>query len=96
MLNNNLQYAREELGMTQSELGFVFGFDKSTVSCWENNYSVITFKKLIRFCNLYDYSFDFICGLSRKNTIYPKIEFDKKDIGVKLKKDRKELGLTQK
>lgn len=32
MINNNLKYCREELEMTQQELGYVFGVSKNTVS----------------------------------------------------------------
>lgn len=36
MINNNLKESREELEMTQAELGFVFGVQKATISNWEN------------------------------------------------------------
>ena len=74
MLENNLKYCRNELEMTQSELGYVFGVNKATVSNWENGYDIIPLNKLIKFCNLYNYSIDFVVGLTRKNKIYPKIE----------------------
>ena len=52
--------------------------------------------KLIKFCNLYDYSLDFIIGFTRENKIYPKLDkVDKVKIGKKLKDLRKNLGLTQ-
>lgn len=81
--------------MTQTELGNVFGIHKSTISGWENGYSVIPLKKLIGFCNLYNYSVDFVCGLSRKNIKKYKFSLDKKSIGQRLKNARKELKLTQ-
>ena len=95
MLNNNLQYAREELGMTQTELGNVLGIHKSTISGWENGYSVIPLRKLIAFCNLYNFSVDFVCGLSRKNSNIHKLSLDKKIIGNRLASVRKSLRLTQ-
>ena len=96
MLENNLKYCRNELEMTQSELGYVFGVNKATVSNWENGYDIIPLNKLIKFCNLYNYSIDFVVGLTRKNKIYPKIEkLDKVLGGKKLRKLRKNLGLTQ-
>ena len=82
MLDNNLKYAREDLEMTQEELGYVFGVKKATISNWENGYDIIPLNKLIKFCNLYDYSLDFIIGFKVK-------------IGKKLKDLRKNLGLTQ-
>ena len=53
------------------------------------------FNKLIRFCNLYDFSMDFVVGFTRKNTKYDKIKTDKKKIGSKLKEIRNELNLSQ-
>ena len=96
MLDNNLKYAREDLEMTQEELGYVFGVKKATISNWENGYDIIPLNKLIKFCNLYDYSLDFIVGFTRENKIYPKLDkIDKVKIGKKLKDLRKNLGLTQ-
>lgn len=96
MLDNNLKYAREDLEMTQEELGYVFGVKKATISNWENGYDIIPLNKLIKFCNLYDYSLDFIVGFARENKIYPKLDkVDKVKIGKKLKDLRKNLGLTQ-
>lgn len=82
MINNNLKYCREELEMTQQELGYVFGVSKNTVSVWENAHDTMPFNKLIRFCNLYDFSLDFVVGFTRKNTKYDKIKTDKKKIGA--------------
>ena len=95
MINNNLKYCREELEMTQQELGYVFGVSKNTVSGWENAHDTMPFNKLIRFCNLYDFSMDFVVGFTRKNTKYDKIKTDKKKIGSKLKEIRNELNLSQ-
>ena len=67
MLDNNLKWCREELEMTQEELGFVFGVSRKTISGWETASNPIPFNKLIKFCNLYNYSLDFVIGLSRKN-----------------------------
>ena len=47
MLENNLKYCREELEMTQTELGYIFGVSKGTVANWENGYSIMPLKKLI-------------------------------------------------
>ncbi len=96
MLNNNLKYCREELEMTQTELGYVFGVSKNTVSGWENAHDTMPFNKLIKFCNLYNYSLDFVCGFTRKNIKYKiPIKADKKQIGKKLKELRGKLNLSQ-
>ena len=96
MMNNNLKFAREELEMTQEELGYVFGIKKATISNWENGYDIISLNKLLKFCNLYNYSLDFILGLTRVNKKYGKMnKIDKISIGKKLKNLRKKLRLTQ-
>lgn len=95
MIDNNLKYCREELEMTQTELGYVFGVHKSTVSGWETGKDVIPLKKLIKFCNMYNYSVDFAIGLSRKNIKYQSIKIDAVKIGNNLKRIRKTLKLTQ-
>ena len=96
MIDNNLRYCREELEMTQEELGIILGASKQTISNWETGYTPIPFNKLIRFASLYDYSLDFIVGFTRKNTKYNKpIKIDKKLIGNNLKLLREKLNLTQ-
>lgn len=96
MLDNNLKYAREDLEMTQEELGYVFGVKKATISNRENGYDIIPLNKLVKFCNLYNYSFDFIVGFTRENKIYPKLnKIDKIKIGKNLKDLRNRLNLTQ-
>lgn len=96
MINNNLKWCREELEMTQEELGYVFGVSRKTISGWETANDPIPFNKLIKFCNLYHYSLDFVLNLTRnndKNNI--EIKLDKKIIGSKLKELRKSLNLSQ-
>lgn len=97
MFNNNLKEARENLDMTQKELGYIFGVHETTVSGWETAKDTIPLKKLVKFCNLYNYSLDFIVGFERTNKHFEnsKIKLDKKIIGSKLKKFRKKIHLTQ-
>jgi len=96
MLDNNLKWCREELEMTQEELGFVFGVSRKTMSGWETASNPIPFNKLIKFCNLYNYSLDFVIGLTRKNSKCDiKIKVNKKEIGKRLKDLRDSLNLSQ-
>lgn len=95
MIDNNLKFCREELEMTQEELGYVFGVSKNTVSGWENAHDTMPFNKLIKFCNLYDYSLDYVCGFTRNNTKCGKINTNKEKIGKKLKELRTKLNLSQ-
>jgi len=96
MLNNNLKYCCEELEMTQTELGIILGSSKQIISNWETGYTSMPLNKLVRFCNLYNYSLDFIVGFVRKNTNYNKsIKLDNDKIGRRLKEIRNKLHLAQ-
>lgn len=95
MNNNNLKYCREELEMTQEELGYVFGVTGSTVAGWENAHDNMPLPKLVKFSNLYKYSVDYITGLSRDNNYIKLDKLDKNKIGANLKSIRNKLGLTQ-
>lgn len=95
VLDNNLKYCRENLEMTQEELGYVFGVHKTTISGWETGKDIIPLKKLIKFCDMYNYSVDFAMGLTRDNIEYQKTKIDKVIVGQNLKKIRKSLNLSQ-
>ena len=95
MFENNLRYCREELEMTQAELGYIFGVSDSAVRSWETVHDSMPLPKLIKFCNMYDYSLDFVCGLTRKNMKYGKFKTDKVRIGKRLKEIRTKLNLSQ-
>lgn len=96
MITNNLKFCREDLELTQKELGYIFGVSEYTISGWENCHDIIPLKKLVKFCNMYNFSVDFVTGLNRKNTEYKnKITLDKVKIGIKLKQLRNKLGYSQ-
>ena len=95
MGENNIKYIREELEMTQEELGLVFGVSRKTVAGWEDNHDTMPLKKLVKFSKLYKYSLDYITGLKRMNTYIELSALDKKKIGNKLKEVRSRLDLTQ-
>ena len=97
MIENNLKYCREELEMTQTELGNIFGIQKATISNWENGYDIIPLSKLVKFCDLYGYSIDYVLCLSRKNKKSEPIgNLNKKKIGENLRDLRKKMSYTQK
>ena len=95
MYENNLKFVREELGMTQTELGYIFGVSDAAVRSWENAHDSIPLPKLIKLCDMYDFSLDFICGLKRNNIKYGNFKTDKFMIGKRLKELRKSLKLSQ-
>ena len=95
MYDNNLKYIRENLEMTQRELGVVFGVDESTYRGWETGKDIIPLRHLIRFSNLYEVSIDYLLKLSNTNTLYEKYKINKEYVGNRLKEVRKKLNLTQ-
>ena len=95
-MENNFKFLREDLKMTQTELGKILNVHRKTISNWENSVDPISLEKLVMFCNLYNYSLDYVVGLDRKNTNYSnKIILNKKEIGIRLKELRKSLNLSQ-
>ncbi len=96
MYENNLKYIREYMEMTQKELGKVFNVSESTYSGWETGRDVIPLKHLYNFSLKYGYSMDYLLKLNSKNVKYDKLDsIDRKMIGNKLKRIRKDLNLTQ-
>ncbi len=95
MYDNNLKYIRENLEMTQKELGVVFGVDESTYRGWETGKDIIPLRHLIRFSNLYEVSIDYLLKLSATNTLYEKYKINKEYVGSRLKEVRKKSNLTQ-
>ena len=55
LINNNLKHCRENLEMTQEELGYVLGVTKGTVANWENGNDSIPLRQVVKICNQYDF-----------------------------------------
>ena len=82
LINNNLKHCRENLEMTQEELGYVLGVTKGTVANWENGNDSIPLRQVVKICNQYDLSVDYLLGISRSNKEYFKIpKLNKVNIG---------------
>ena len=64
LINNNLKHCRENLEMTQEELGYVLGVTKGTVANWENGNDSIPLRQVVKICNQYDLSVDYLLGIS--------------------------------
>lgn len=95
MIDNRIKEIREELEMTQQEIGYVFGVSSSTFAGWENGHDVIPLQKLIKFSNMYKYSLDYITKLNRVNNYQPINKINKTKVGNNLHTLRKKLNLTQ-
>ena len=96
LINNNLKEFRENLEMTQEELGYVLGITKGTVANWENSNDSIPLRQIIKLCNIYNTSIDYILGISRYNKTYSKIgNIDKKKLGNNIKSLRIKNNYSQ-
>lgn len=72
---------RKDNQHTQQELADILCVSKHTIASWEQNRNSITVDALIRICELYDVSADFLLGLShdpgRKLSRFSKEELEK-------------------
>ena len=69
---------------------------ESTYNGWETGRDVIPLKHLYKFSLIYGYSMDYLLKLNSKNVKYDKLDsIDRKMVGDKLKRIRKDLNLTQ-
>ena len=95
MIVRRLKDTREDLDLTQERIGKVLNVDKSTVSGWETGKDTIPLKKLIKYCNNFEFSLDYIFGISRMNSYTNPITINLNKIGNNIKSIRLKNNLTQ-
>lgn len=95
MIVKNFRYSRESLDLKQKDLTTFFSVTSSTISGWEIGKDTIPLKHLIKYANEYNFSLDYLFGLTNKNEIYFPLNIDLKLIGKNLRITRKKNGLTQ-
>lgn len=92
----NLAKIRENKEFSQRETAELLHISKSTYARWETQEQFIPLSRLNDFCNLFNVSMDYAIGLSRVNTAsYKLAKLDKKLIGARIRKIRKDNQLTQ-
>lgn len=95
-LKTRLKESRERLEMTQKQVAAIFGIHESTVSGWETGKDLIPLRKLIKYCDLFHYSLDYILKLSDENNWSCPIDtINSKIIGENLKQIRRKNGHSQ-
>ena len=93
---DNLRELREDLRMSQEDMGNLLNIKQSTYSDYENNRSVIPLERLNIISNKFNASLDYLVGLSRSNSdSFNHIEIDFIKIGNRLKEIRTLNNLTQ-
>lgn len=90
-----LKETRENLDLKQIDLTDLFGVTYSTISGWETGKDTIPLKQLIKYANKYNYSLDYLLGLTDKNIEYKDLKINLNTLATNLRKKRKQYGKTQ-
>ena len=92
---NNLIKLRQELGLTQEEMGKIIGVKRTTYSDYENYHIIIPLERLNKISNKYNLSLDYLIGIASKNdTNFQHINIDNKKIGNRLKSIRLSYNMS--
>ena len=96
MIFERIKDIRESIDKTQIEIANILNVSRSTYAGWENGIDLIPLLKLNEFCNHFEISIDYICGLTDikkyeiiRNTI------NKNAIGTRMKEIRIKHNDTQ-
>lgn len=95
MIVRRLKDTREDLDLTQEKIGKILNVDKTTVSGWETGKDTIPLRKLVKYCNTFEFTLDYIFGLTRTNNYKISITIDLNKIGNNIKELRIKNNLTQ-
>ena len=86
LLKDRLIYIRLEKELNQKEFAKTIDEKETTYSKWERNDNIIPLNKLNKISNIYNYSLDYLCGLTNYNDYnFEKKELNIKHIGKKIK-----------
>jgi transcriptional regulator with XRE-family HTH domain len=96
MIIKKLRESRERLDLKQTDIARMLNVDNSTVSGWETGKDTIPLTKLILYANEFNYSLDYLFGISNKNKKYFPVNINLVLIGDRLKELRKNNKYTQK
>lgn len=92
----NFKKSRENLDLKQKDIAKILGVNFSTVSGWETGKDTIPLARLINYANYYNYSLDYLFGLTKHNNPnYLPLTPDLKEISKNLRLIRKKNNLTQ-
>lgn len=95
MIIQNLRESREMLDLKQKDVSKRMKVSYSTVSGWETGKDTIPIRRLIEYANCYEYSLDYLFGLTRYNTQYEPLKLDLEVVAKNLRTIRKKNKLTQ-
>ena len=95
MVIKNFKESRELLDLKQKDIAEFFNIHFSTVSGWETGKDTIPLERLIEYANKYNYSLDYLFGLTRTNINYKPIILDIELLSKNLRILRKQNKMTQ-
>lgn len=95
MIIQNLRESREMLDLKQKDVSKRMKVSYSTVSGWETGKDTIPIRRLIEYANCYEYSLDYLFGLTRYNTQYEPLKLDLEIVAKNLRTIRKKNKLTK-
>lgn len=95
MILNNFKESREILDIKQKDIAEFFNINFSTVSGWETGKDTIPIRRLIEYANHYNFSLDYLFGLTRVNKEYYPITINIEQVAKNLRLLRKQNQMTQ-
>ena len=95
MIVKNLRNTREDLGLKQKDLTTLFNVTYSTISGWETGKDTIPLRQLIKYANKFNFSLDYLFGLTKTNEPYLPLKIDLNVISNNLTTIRKKHNKTQ-
>lgn len=98
IIEERIYTMRIKMHLTQQELANRLGVSRSLINNWENGFSNISLKQLIKLAYLYQVPIDYLLGIIDEIDNYPYqfiSNMDLKSIGLRLKEIRKLHRLTQ-
>src|SRR5574344_2247368 len=95
MILKNFKESREIIDIKQKDIAEFFNINYSTVSGWETGKDTISIRRLIEYANHYNFSLDYLFGLTRVNKEYYPITINIEQVAKKLRLLRKQNQMTQ-
>lgn len=86
---------REDNDITQEQMANILGVNRSTYSMWEIGLSFMSVEQLCKFANYFNYSIDYVLGLSNNRKNNENNIFDYKNLGSNIKKLRIKYNYSQ-
>lgn len=87
---------RFDYDVKQKEMAAYLEIATSTYNIYEQQYDIIPLKYLIKFCDYFHISLDYMFGFTKtRNNHFEHGEYNYKEVGKNIRKIRKESKLTQ-